>query len=87
MTLGVKVKMVTGDQLAIAKETGSRLCLGNHMYPAKVLKGGPTPVQDTTEFAPPPASSPELPQNHLPSSTPTWTTSWTSNENTAHPCS
>lgn len=41
MALGVKVKMVTGDQLAIAKETGRRLGLGDHMYPAKVLKEGP----------------------------------------------
>ncbi|EPT03154.1 hypothetical protein FOMPIDRAFT_1022507 [Fomitopsis schrenkii] len=39
--LGVRVKMVTGDQLAIAKETGRRLGLGDHMYPAKVLKDGP----------------------------------------------
>ncbi|KAE8542145.1 plasma-membrane proton-efflux P-type ATPase [Cryptococcus gattii VGV] len=43
MALGVKVKMVTGDQLAIAKETGRRLGLGDHMYPAKVLKEGPEP--------------------------------------------
>ncbi|CAL1698773.1 unnamed protein product [Somion occarium] len=43
MALGVKVKMVTGDQLAIAKETGRRLGLGDHMYPAKVLKEGPSP--------------------------------------------
>lgn len=41
--LGVKVKMVTGDQLAIAKETGRRLGLGDHMYPAKVLKAGGFP--------------------------------------------
>jgi H+-transporting ATPase len=41
MALGVKVKMVTGDQLAIAKETGRRLGLGDHMYAAKVLKDGP----------------------------------------------
>lgn len=41
IALGVKVKMVTGDQLAIAKETGRRLGLGDHMYPAKVLKEGP----------------------------------------------
>ncbi|EKM57421.1 uncharacterized protein PHACADRAFT_251073 [Phanerochaete carnosa HHB-10118-sp] len=41
--LGVRVKMVTGDQLAIAKETGRRLGLGDHMYPAKVLKEGPDP--------------------------------------------
>ena len=43
IALGVKVKMVTGDQLAIAKETGRRLGLGDHMYPAKVLKDGPPP--------------------------------------------
>lgn len=43
MALGVRVKMVTGDQLAIAKETGRRLGLGDHMYPAKVLKDGPQP--------------------------------------------
>lgn len=43
LLLGVKVKMVTGDQLAIAKETGRRLGLGDHMYPAKVLKEGPPP--------------------------------------------
>jgi len=43
MALGVKVKMVTGDQLAIAKETGRRLGLGDHMYPAVVLKDGPAP--------------------------------------------
>jgi H+-transporting ATPase len=43
LALGVKVKMVTGDQLAIAKETGRRLGLGDHMYAAKVLKEGPGP--------------------------------------------
>ncbi|TFY52141.1 hypothetical protein EVG20_g10688, partial [Dentipellis fragilis] len=43
LSFGVKVKMVTGDQLAIAKETGRRLGLGDHMYPAKVLKEGPPP--------------------------------------------
>jgi H+-transporting ATPase len=41
--LGVKVKMVTGDQLAIAKETGRRLGLGDHMYPAKIIQDGPPP--------------------------------------------
>jgi hypothetical protein len=43
--LGVKVKVVTGDQLAIAEdsceETGRRLGLGDNIYPAKVLKDGP----------------------------------------------
>ncbi|KAF9648454.1 plasma-membrane proton-e [Thelephora ganbajun] len=43
IALGVRVKMVTGDQLAIAKETGRRLGLGDHMYPARVLKDGPAP--------------------------------------------
>ncbi|KDQ07298.1 hypothetical protein BOTBODRAFT_38916 [Botryobasidium botryosum FD-172 SS1] len=43
IALGIKVKMVTGDQLAIAKETGRRLGLGDHMYPSKVLKDGPEP--------------------------------------------
>ncbi|KAJ6560254.1 ATPase [Mycena capillaripes] len=42
LALGVKVKMVTGDQLAIAKETGRRLGLGDHMYPAKILRDGPS---------------------------------------------
>lgn len=42
--LGVRVKMVTGDQLAIAKETGRRLGLGDHMYPAKVLQEGGFPT-------------------------------------------
>ena len=43
MALGFKVKMVTGDQLAIAKEIGRRFGLGDHMHPAKVLKDGPEP--------------------------------------------
>ncbi|KAF8344473.1 hypothetical protein F5887DRAFT_971432 [Amanita rubescens] len=43
LALGVTVKMITGDQLAIAKETGRHLGLGDHMYPAKVLKDGPPP--------------------------------------------
>ncbi|KAI9605603.1 hypothetical protein KEM48_002057 [Puccinia striiformis f. sp. tritici PST-130] len=43
VSLGLKVKMVTGDQLAIAKETGRRLGLGDNMFPSKVLKEGPPP--------------------------------------------
>ncbi|KAI9607949.1 hypothetical protein H4Q26_005399 [Puccinia striiformis f. sp. tritici PST-130] len=35
--------MVTGDQLAIAKETGRRLGLGDTMFASKVLKEGPPP--------------------------------------------
>jgi H+-transporting ATPase len=35
--------MITGDQLAIAKETGRRLGLGTNMYLSKTLKDGPPP--------------------------------------------
>ena len=41
--LGVKVKMITGDQLAIAKETGRRLGMGDNMFLSKTLKDGPPP--------------------------------------------
>ncbi|KAG6830966.1 hypothetical protein H0H92_013678 [Tricholoma furcatifolium] len=34
---------VSAPKLAIAKEAGRRLGLGDHMYPAKVLNDGPTP--------------------------------------------
>ncbi|KAK2358753.1 Plasma membrane ATPase 4 [Trifolium repens] len=37
--LGVNVKMITGDQLAIAKETGRRLGMGTNMYPSSTLLG------------------------------------------------
>ncbi|KAF5938690.1 hypothetical protein HYC85_022949 [Camellia sinensis] len=37
--LGVSVKMITGDQLAIAKETGRRLGMGTNMYPSSALLG------------------------------------------------
>ncbi|KAL8136378.1 hypothetical protein V2J09_002379 [Rumex salicifolius] len=37
--LGVNVKMITGDQLAIAKETGRRLGMGTNMYPSAALLG------------------------------------------------
>ncbi|CAF1420991.1 unnamed protein product [Rotaria magnacalcarata] len=43
IALGVKVKMITGDQLAIAKETGRRLGMGDNMYLSKTLKDGPPP--------------------------------------------
>ncbi|GAA5817420.1 hypothetical protein MFLAVUS_010966 [Mucor flavus] len=39
--LGVGVKMITGDQLAIAKETGRRLGMGDNMFLSKTLKEGP----------------------------------------------
>ncbi|XP_022133234.1 plasma membrane ATPase 4-like [Momordica charantia] len=37
LNLGVNVKMITGDQLAIAKETGRRLGMGTNMYPSSSL--------------------------------------------------
>ncbi|VAI83458.1 unnamed protein product [Triticum turgidum subsp. durum] len=37
--LGVNVKMITGDQLAIGKETGRRLGMGTNMYPSTALLG------------------------------------------------
>jgi len=37
LELGVSVKMITGDQLAIAKETGRRLGMGTNMYPSTTL--------------------------------------------------
>ncbi|XP_010692042.2 ATPase 7, plasma membrane-type isoform X2 [Beta vulgaris subsp. vulgaris] len=39
LDLGVSVKMITGDQLAIAKETGRRLGMGTNMYPSSTLLG------------------------------------------------
>ncbi|KAF7722255.1 plasma membrane H+-ATPase [Apophysomyces ossiformis] len=41
IALGVQVKMITGDQLAIAKETGRRLGMGDNMFLSKTLKEGP----------------------------------------------
>ncbi|KMZ75899.1 Proton-exporting ATPase [Zostera marina] len=37
LNLGVNVKMITGDQLAIGKETGRRLGMGTNMYPSSAL--------------------------------------------------
>lgn len=39
LDLGVNVKMITGDQLAIAKETGRRLGMGTNMHPSSTLLG------------------------------------------------
>ena len=39
LELGVNVKMITGDQLAIGKETGRRLGMGTNMYPSSSLLG------------------------------------------------
>ncbi|KAL8171611.1 hypothetical protein V2J09_023415 [Rumex salicifolius] len=39
LSLGVNVKMITGDQLAIGKETARRLGMGTNMYPSSSLLG------------------------------------------------
>ncbi|KAF7825075.1 plasma membrane ATPase 1 [Senna tora] len=39
LNLGVSVKMITGDQLGIAIETGRRLGMGTNMYPSSSLLG------------------------------------------------
>ncbi|KAF8389177.1 hypothetical protein HHK36_025870 [Tetracentron sinense] len=39
LNLGVNVKMITGDQLAIGKEIGRRLGMGTNMYPSSSLLG------------------------------------------------
>ena len=55
LNLGVNVKMITGDQLAIAKETGRRLGMGTNMYPSSsLLKDGDScglPVDELIEKA------------------------------------
>ncbi|QHO39988.1 Plasma membrane ATPase [Arachis hypogaea] len=57
LNLGVSVKMITGDQLAIAKETGRRLGMGSNMYPSSSLLGeskdnfASVPVDDLIENA------------------------------------
>ncbi|KAK9715134.1 hypothetical protein RND81_06G145400 [Saponaria officinalis] len=58
LDLGVNVKMITGDQLAIGKETGRRLGMGTNMYPSSTLLGQSNdesiagiPVEDLIEQA------------------------------------
>nr|ASM90209.1 plasma membrane H+ ATPase 1 [Sesuvium portulacastrum] len=58
LNLGVNVKMITGDQLAIGKETGRRLGMGTNMYPSAALLGqdkdqsiGALPVDELIEKA------------------------------------
>ncbi|GMH16834.1 hypothetical protein Nepgr_018675 [Nepenthes gracilis] len=58
LNLGVNVKMITGDQLAIGKETGRRLGMGTNMYPSSSLLGqskdesiAALPVDDLIEKA------------------------------------
>ncbi|KAL6309069.1 hypothetical protein BKA93DRAFT_746406 [Sparassis latifolia] len=43
IALDVCIKIVTGDQLTITKETGCHLSLGDHMYLTQVLKDGSAP--------------------------------------------
>ncbi|KAI8081929.1 E1-E2 ATPase-domain-containing protein [Gilbertella persicaria] len=49
LALGVAVKMITGDQLAIGKETGRRLGMGDNMFLSKTLKEGPPPGSGYTD--------------------------------------
>lgn len=54
LDLGVCVKMITGDHLAIAKETGRRLGMGTNMYPSAALFGRrdeAVPVEELVESA------------------------------------
>uniref|UniRef100_A0A7N1A414 Plasma membrane ATPase n=1 Tax=Kalanchoe fedtschenkoi TaxID=63787 RepID=A0A7N1A414_KALFE len=58
LDLGVNVKMITGDQLAIAIETGRRLGMGTNMYPSSALLGkdnneliGTVPIDELIEKA------------------------------------
>ncbi|VVB01504.1 unnamed protein product [Arabis nemorensis] len=57
LELGVNVKMITGDQLAIGKETGRRLGMGTNMYPSSSLLAnkddttGGVPVDELIEKA------------------------------------
>nr|AHK23067.1 plasma membrane ATPase 4 [Fagopyrum tataricum] len=58
LDLGVNVKMITGGQLAIGKETGRRLGMGTNMYPSSALLGhdkdpalGGLPVDELIEKA------------------------------------
>ncbi len=47
--MGVKIKMVTGDALAIAKETAKKLDMGTNILDAASL--GDVKKQETTEVA------------------------------------
>ncbi|EOA16035.1 hypothetical protein CARUB_v10004164mg, partial [Capsella rubella] len=51
LDLGVKVKMFTGDSLAIAKETGRRLGMGTNMYPSTSLLDKHLPIYKLIENA------------------------------------
>lgn len=50
LNLGVNVKMITGDQLAIGKETGRRLGMGTNMYPSSTLLGDKNNEMDIDEL-------------------------------------
>jgi H+-transporting ATPase len=47
LTMGVKIKMVTGDQIAIAKETAKTLGMGTNILDAKTL--GDSKMQESPE--------------------------------------
>ncbi|EOA22158.1 hypothetical protein CARUB_v10002726mg, partial [Capsella rubella] len=51
LDLGVKVKMFTGDQIAIAKETGRILGMGTNIYPSTSLLNNHLPVDKLIENA------------------------------------
>ncbi|KAK4754944.1 hypothetical protein SAY87_008701 [Trapa incisa] len=55
LDLGVNVKMITGDQLAIGKETARRLGMGTNMYPSSSLledsKDAAVPIDELIEQA------------------------------------
>ncbi|CAH2079946.1 unnamed protein product [Thlaspi arvense] len=50
LDLGVNVKMITGDQLAIAKGTGRHLGMGTNMYPASELLDDSISALSVEEF-------------------------------------
>lgn len=49
LSMGVKIKMVTGDALAIAKETARKLGMGNHILDAVIL--GDSKKEENPEVA------------------------------------
>lgn len=50
--LGVRVKMLTGDAVAIAKETCRQLCLGTNVYDSERLITGNTDMSGSNVCAP-----------------------------------
>jgi H+-transporting ATPase len=50
LNIGVKAKMITGDQLAIANEIGRRIGMGDYMFLSKTLKEGPPAESGYTDI-------------------------------------